>query len=74
MRELADKERLEPLNEGLLEEDVERELAVVEVLVLDLDLDEDLWASDGVMSVLSIGRDEIRNYDLLSRGRRGRYL
>lgn len=42
LREPEDKDLLVPLNEGLLEEEVDRELALVEVLVLDLDRELDL--------------------------------
>lgn len=47
-----DKDLLDPLKEGLRDEEADRELAAVEVLVFDLDLDT-LW-EDGVISALSM--------------------
>lgn len=49
--ELEEIDLLEPLKEGRLEEDVDRELAV-EFLVRDLERDRLRWTSEGVISIL----------------------
>lgn len=53
LRDPDDNDRLDPLKEGLLEEEVDRELALVEVLVLDRDRELDL-AGWGVLTSISM--------------------